>query len=205
MKNIFIFILAIFIAACSNTPTPEQIAKDDKAYETSYGLYAKNSQVAKINLTAEGKVASFEIGNQNLKAPTRKIYEDGFGKTLVKETFLTVRSVAGGNAAMALVAIKGFESSGDRNYDSNNSHSEQNQQNTHTESNQANQQTATTNTETISGIKAGGNVDQSQQNQNNPINTSTTTDTITNADDNSLSDSNNTDVSYQVTQEPEIQ
>ncbi|MBL4763762.1 MAG: hypothetical protein JKX67_00535 [Colwellia sp.] len=159
IKMIVLTVVTLSLAACGNTPTPKQIAKDDKAYSTDYGKYADNSKVAKINLDSDGKVSSIEIGNQNLKAPTRKVYNEGLGKTLVKEGFHTLRTLAGSNLVLGAVAIQGFKNVGARNYDSNNSHSEQNQQNTHTESNQANQQT---NTETVSGIKAGSNVDQSQ-------------------------------------------
>ena len=69
--------------------------------------------------------------------------------------------------------------------------------NEHSEANQAKQQTTTT-TETINGIKANGDVDQSQHNQNNPVSTDTDT-------NNSVNDSNNggNDNSSTLTKEPE--
>jgi hypothetical protein len=188
MKKLALSLILLTITACSSSPTKEQLALDEKVYEASYSKYAENAKVAQIHLTDDGKVKSIDIGNQNLKAPTRKTYEDGIAKTLVKESFYTLRTLAGGNLAIAAVAIEGFKNVGDRNYDSNNSNQEAHETiggdkagesiDKSSQANQANQANSHQEThETIGGDKAGGYVDKHQE--------------ANQANDSSTNDSNN--------------
>jgi hypothetical protein len=100
-----------------------------------------------------------------------------FANTLVKTT-ANVALTAVPYAALGVVAVEGIKNSGGNTY---------------------NDGSLNTTTETVSGIKANGNVDQSQHNQNNPE-----TSTITNTDNNSVNDSNNggNDNSSTETKEP---
>lgn len=186
MKLVFI-ILLVFLTACSNTPDAKQQAKDDAAYSSDYANYAKASKVATINVDDDGKIKSIDIGNQNLQAPQRKQYQDGFGQTLVKETFSTIRTgigvVANPTTALAVAAIEMNKRAGGNTTNSNsyNQHSEANQANTHSEANQANSTVSnTTNTTNTNSY----NQTAESNNQNNPV-------TNTDNTNNSVNESNN--------------
>lgn len=194
-KTLLISAAVFAIAACSNTPDAEQQAADDAAYSSDYAEYAENSKVATINLDqATGKVASIEIGNQNLQAPQRKQYQDGLGQTLVKETFGTLRTainvVANPTTALAVAAIQMNKNAGGNTHNTNsyNQHNEANQANSHSEANQANTSTTATSTTATSTTTNTDSYNQTTDSNNqsnaNPVTTNT---------DNSVNDSNNSE------------
>ena len=199
-KTLLISAAIFALAACSNTPDAEQQAADDSAYSSDYTEYAKSSKIATINLDqATGKVASIEIGNQNLQAPQRKTYQDGLGQTLVKETFGTLRTainvVANPTTALAVAAIQMNKNAGGNTHNTNsyNQHSEANQANSHSEANQANTSTVTTST-TTNTDSYNQTTDSNNQSNANPVTTNT---------DNSVNDSNNSETSPVVAPETE--
>jgi hypothetical protein len=190
-------ISTLFLSACSTTEQVEKAtAKAQTNYNTCQANYYKASELVKVELTDDGKVKSMAVGNQNLQAcqmaqapkPAAVAMVEVIGS--VANNALNVAASSVPYVAMAKIASDGIKSSGGNTYNdgSFNSHAE------------ANQQTTTNSTETVSGIKAGNDVDQSQQNQNNPA-TSTT-----NTDNNSVNDSNNggNDNSSAVSQEAEV-
>lgn len=179
MKNLIFAITAmVFLAACSLTNEHDaatQIAK----YKALTDI---NIALNKPNLVECDAKCTVEIARENKITFTAQMLQD----------FTSIDRMIDGGFSFAEIIAKGVfspatlqayatykslevvsENSGTRiaNTDSYNSHSE---------ANQANQQA----TETVSGIKAGESVDQSQHNQNNPI-------TTENIDNNSITDSNN--------------
>lgn len=162
MKNlIFAALVAVLFSGCSMSPEEIQL---------------ENQKLAIMKAVAEKPTLRCEQGceytdpKRNLAAlfPTATNGWDFANKVL--DTGIAVAPWL----AVTKIAVDGLAASGNNttNNDSYNSHSE---------ANQANQSSV----ETVSGIKAGGNVDQSQQNQNNPTTTNTETNTTTNTDDNS--------------------
>ena len=171
MKNYISAILAmVLLSACSLSP--EEVALKNKELEIYAAAMAKPTIICTNG-------CEYTDPRRNISLAKETNGWD-FANTLVKTT-ANVAMTAVPYAALGVVAVEGIKNSGGNTYndDSFNSHSE---------ANQANQQTISTNTstETVSGIKAGGDVDQSQHNQNNP-----NTETTTNTDNNSTNDSNN--------------
>ena len=174
----------VLLSACSST---EEVTKQTKQAQANYNTCQQNyytaSELVRIELKEDGTVKSMSVGNQNLrpcqmaKAPESAMVASIKVIGSVANTALNVAASSVPYVAMAKIASDGITNSGSNTYNDGSF-------NSHSEANQANQQTTTT--ETVSGIKAGGNVDQSQQNQNNPVSASET-----NTDDNSTNDSNN--------------
>lgn len=166
MKNYLLAILAmVFLSACSLSP--EEIALKNKELEIYAAAMAKPTIICTSG-------CEYTDPRRNISLAKETNGWD-FANTLVKTT-ANVAMTAVPYAALGIVAVEGIKSSGGNTYNDGSF-------NSHSEANQANQQAS----ETINGIKAGENVDQSQQNQNNPI----TTDTENNTDDNSVNSSNN--------------
>ena len=172
MKKILIAsITMVLLSACSLSP--EEVELKNKELE----IYA--AAMAKPTLKCTSG-CEYTDPRRNI-ALAKETNGWDFANTLVKTT-ANVAMTAVPYAALGVVAVEGIKSSGGNTYNDGSFNSE---------ANQANQQTTTTNTETVSGIKAGNDVDQSQQNQNNPITTESTTESTTNTDNNSVNDSNN--------------
>lgn len=177
--NTLILVCIFLLSACATN-------EHDAAIKTAQfkALTDVNIALNKPNKIECDAKCSVEIARENRVIFTAKMMQefssidrllDG-GFSLLE---IAAQGVFSPQTLQAYAMYKGLETVAENggtritNNDSNNSHSE---------ANQANQQTTTT--ETVNGIKAGGDVDQSQQNQNNPT-------TSTNTDDNSVNDSNN--------------
>lgn len=171
-KLTFAILTMVLLSACSLSP--EEIALKNKELEIYAAAMAKPTIICTNG-------CEYTDPRRNISLAKETNGWD-FANTLVKTT-ANVAMTAVPYAALGVVAVEGIKNSGGNTYndDSFNSHSE---------ANQANQQTTTTNTstETVNGIKANGNVDQSQHNQNNPKTETITTDTTEN---NSTNNSNN--------------
>lgn len=166
-KLLFAIASMVLLSACSLSP--EEVELKNKELE----IYA--AAMAKPTLKCTSG-CEYTDPRRNI-ALAKETNGWDFANTLVKTT-ANVAMTAVPYAALGVVAVEGIKSSGGNTYNDGSFNSS-------SEANQANQQT--TNTETVNGIKANGNVDQSQQNQNNPI----TTESTTNTDNNSVNDSNN--------------
>jgi hypothetical protein len=161
MKKILIASLTmVLLSACSLSP--EEVELKNKELE----IYA--AAMAKPTLKCTSG-CEYTDPRRNI-ALAKETNGWDFANTLVKTT-ANVAMTAVPYAALGVVAVEGIKSSGGNTYNDGSFNSE---------ANQANQQS----TETVNGIKANGNVDQSQHNQNNPTST-------TNTDNNSVNDSNN--------------
>lgn len=163
-KLTFAIISMVLLSACSLSP--EEVALKNKELEIYAAAMAKPTIICTSG-------CEYTDPRRNITLAKETNGWD-FANTLVKTT-ANVAMTAVPYAALGVVAVEGIKSSGGNTYNDGSFNSE---------ANQANQQTTTTNTETVSGIKANGNVDQSQHNQNNPTST-------TNTDNNSVNDSNN--------------
>lgn len=184
------FILLALLVGLSSCATNEHDAQIEIARYTA--LQNINTELNKSDKFECESGCTIEIANRNkVKFSADMLQEFGAIDRLiaggVSITEIIARGVFNPATLQAFAMYKGLEvvaeNGGTRivNNDSYNSHSE---------ANQANQSSV----ETVSGIKAGGNVDQSQQNQNNP--TTNNTETNTNISkpvttDNSTTDSNN--------------
>jgi hypothetical protein len=180
VKMIFIAVLALTLSACITTDNDVKVAKEAQTnYNACQAKYYTASELVKVELTTDGKVKSMAVGNQNLQACQMAQAPKSAAVAMVEvvgsvaNNALNVAASSVPYVAMAKIASDGIKNSGSNTYNDGSF-------NSHSEANQANQQTS----ETVNGIKAGGDVDQSQQNQNNPTST-------TNTDDNSTKDSNN--------------
>ncbi len=179
--KIFAIVMMVLLSACSST---EEVAKQTKQTQTDYNTCQQNyytaSELVKIELKEDGTVKSMSVGNQNLRpcqmaqAPESAMVASIKVIGSVANSALNVAASSVPYVAMSKIAVDGIKHAGGNTY---------NEDSFNSEANQANQQTS--NTETVSGIKAGNDVDQSQQNQNNPVSNET------NTDDNSITDSNN--------------
>jgi hypothetical protein len=163
-KLIFAIISMVLLSACSLSP--EEVALKNKELEIYAAAMAKPTIICTNG-------CEYTDPRRNITLAKETNGWD-FANTLVKTT-ANVAMTAVPYAALGVVAVEGIKSSGGNTYNDGSFNSE---------ANQANQQS----TETVNGIKANGNVDQSQHNQNNP---NTTTETTTNTDNNSVNDSNN--------------
>jgi hypothetical protein len=186
MKNyIFAILMMVLLSACSSSDVKKATEQAQTNYNTCQKDYYAASEIVKVELTDEGKVKSMAVGNQNLvpcqiaKAPKSAAVAMVEVIGNVTNTALNVAASSVPYIAISKIAVDGIKGAGNNTYNSDSF-------NSHSEANQANQQTTTTSTETVNGIKANGNVDQSQHNQNNP-----NTETTTNTDNNSVNDSNN--------------
>jgi hypothetical protein len=165
MKNyLFAILMMVLLSACSLSP--EEIALKNKELEIYAAAMAKPTIICTNG-------CEYTDPRRNISLAKETNGWD-FANTLVKTT-ANVAMTAVPYAALGVVAVEGIKSSGGNTYNDGSFNSE---------ANQANQQS----TETVNGIKANGNVDQSQHNQNNP---NTTTETTTNTDNNSVNHSNN--------------
>lgn len=184
MKTIlFAIVTMVLLSACSSSDEgkiAQAIAQTN--YNACQQNYYANSELVKIELKEDGTVKSMAVGNQNLKpcqmaqAPESAMVATVKVFGTVANTALNVAASSVPYVAMSKIAVDGIKHAGGNTTNDGSF-------NSHSEANQANQQTSTT--ETVSGIKAGSDVDQSQQNQNNPVSNET------NTDDNSINDSNN--------------
>lgn len=168
------------LGACSSSDEAQiATALAQKNYKECQEKYYIASELVKVELTTDGKVASMAVGNQNLRpCAIAQVPESAMVASIkvigsVANNALNVAASSVPYVAMSKIAVDGIKNAGGNTYNDGSF-------NSHSEANQANQQTTTT--ETVIGIKAGGDVDQSQQNQNNPT---------TNTDNNSVNDSNN--------------
>ncbi|MDO6489289.1 hypothetical protein Q4503_16460 [Colwellia sp. 6_MG-2023] len=159
-KLLFAIISMVLLSACSLSP--EEVALKNKELEIYAAAMAKPTIICTSG-------CEYTDPRRNITLAKETNGWD-FANTLVKTT-ANVAMTAVPYAALGVVAVEGIKSSGGNTYNDGSFNSE---------ANQANQQSA----ETVNGIKANGNVDQSQHNQNNPTST-------TNTDNNSVNDSNN--------------
>ena len=198
--KILLIIAALMLTACSSNDEAQIATQQSQTnYNTCQAAYYTASELVKIVLKDDGSVASMSVGNQNLKAcQMAQAPESAMVATVkvfgsVANTALNVAASSIPYVAMSKIAVDGIKHAGGNvsNVNSGNTSS-------------ANISTISSTNETINGIKAGNDVDQSQQNQNNPI----TDDNSVVTDDNSSvvtdDNSNNSVVTTQL-EEPVVE
>ena len=197
--KILLIITALMLTACSSNDEQIATTQSQANYNACQANYYAASEVVKITLKDDGSVASMSVGNQNLKAcQMAQAPESAMVATVkvfgsVANTALNVAASSIPYVAMSKIAVDGIKHAGGNvsNVNSGNTSS-------------ANISTVSSTNETINGIKAGNDVDQSQQNQNNPI----TDDNSVVTDDNSSvvtdDNSNNSVVTTQL-EEPVVE
>ena len=200
-NTILAALLSVTLISCATNEFDARIVEaEEKSYQS--GIESANKAKPLIEIkgefshmcTAEEKATgncSFTVFNPSTKsiAPQRKESTSVALIREVKETVLGIAPIAGD-----ILVVKEFGKMVDNAGKNSGDHTTiSDSGNTHSESNQANQSTINTSTdtstetftETVGGDKAGGDINNSQQNQANPVNTET------NTDDNSIHDSNN--------------
>lgn len=208
MKRIFITIALLFlVTGCVTTEEDYKAYKEAQTtYKESYKFYTQHSEVARIELTEDGRVKAMIIGNQNLKAPTMPRMPESTTAVAIRELGMTSRTlitsaastagyVAGakiaGDSFAALSAIANTGSTVVNTTTTTGSHNSQSSQSEVTET-----ATATTTTTTTTSTENSHNV-QTTDGSNNPVDTqttTTTTDNTNNSDSSTASSTTNTPV-----------
>lgn len=201
MKYLMLSVLMVF-TSCTST---EELVEATKVAQTNYNTcqanYYEASELVKIELTEDGKVKSMAVGNQNLqgcqmaKAPESVGVAAVKGLTSVSNTLITATASAVPYIAIGKIGVEGIKAAGTVYTNSNNVTSgdvatrgdEIASGDVITSGDVATRGDETIRgdeiisgdilTETVSGVKAGNDVNQNPVNTTETITTTTTTTT----------------------------